>query len=63
MSIFMSEKEREEDFQPTKPSAPKGKQCSKLKALSLEEYFKRVCSDDKVSSFNVQWIVSLAKSA
>ena len=56
-----SENEKEDDFQPTKkrrtkPSAPKGKQRSKLKCY-LWKY-----SDDTVGSFDVQWIVSRAKS-
>ena len=65
-SIFESEKE-EDDFQPTKkhhtkPSVPK----RKLKRYCWKSNLKGICSentDDTVGSFDVQWIVSRAKSA
>ena len=71
-SIFESEKEKAEDFQPTKicrtkPSAPKGKQRSKLKRYCWKSISKEyICSennDNTVGSFKVQWTVSRAKSA
>ena len=70
LSIFKSEKEKEDDFQPTmkhtKPSAPKGKQRSKLKCYCWKSISKGLCSentDDTVGSFDVQWIVLCVKSA
>ena len=56
-----SENEKEDDFQPTKkrhpkPSAPKGKQRSKLKR------YRWRYSEDTVGSFDVQWIALRAKS-
>ena len=67
-SVFGSEKDKDDNFQPTKKrcTKPSASKVQEAEVISLEECFKEVCfenTDDTVSSFDVQWIVSRVKSA